>query len=108
MIEDIDPMTGMPVQKNRGGMPSRSINDLQQINTIQDPGMQSAQQAAAFQKFNNIAQYNPPPAIMKSPAKKYTEPAMILDKSSNAIGAAISGEAKTEEQKQKEIEEKEK
>ena len=69
-----DPMTGMPVQPNRGGMPSRSINDLQQINTIQDPGMQSAQQAAAFEKFNNIAQYNPPPAIMKSPAKKYTEP----------------------------------
>ena len=36
MIEDIDPVTGMPVPKNRGGMPSRSINDLQQINTIQD------------------------------------------------------------------------
>lgn len=104
MIEDIDPMTGMPVQKNRGGVPGRSINDLQQINTIQDPGMQSAQQAAAFEKFNNIAQYNPPPAIMKSPAKKYTEPSMILDKSSNTIGAAISGESKTKEQKEKEKE----
>lgn len=94
MIENIDPMTGMPVQPNRGGMPSRSINDLQQINTIQDPGMQSAQQAAAFEKFNNIAQYNPPPAIMKSPAKKYTEPDRILDNTSNIIGKTISDATK--------------
>ena len=90
----VDPMTDMPVQPNRGGMPSRSINDLQQINTIQDPGMQSAQQAAAFEKFNNIAQYNPPPAIMKSPAKKYTEPDRILDKTSNIIGKTISDATK--------------
>jgi hypothetical protein len=90
----VDPMTGMPVEPNRGGMPSRSINDLQQINTIQDPGMQSAQQAAAFEKFNNIAQYNPPPAIMKSPAKKYTEPDRILDNTSNVIGKTISGATK--------------
>ena len=65
MIEDIDPMTGMPVQPNRAGMPERSVNNLQAINTIQDPGMQSAQQAAAYQKFNNIAQYTPPPTMMK-------------------------------------------
>ena len=65
MIEDIDPITGMPVQPNRAGMPERSVNNLQAINTIQDPGMQSAQQAAAYQKFNNIAQYTPPPTMMK-------------------------------------------
>ena len=64
MNEKIDPITGMPMDPNRAGMPSRSINDLQPINTIQDPGMQSAQQAAAFQRFNNIAQYMPlSPAI---------------------------------------------
>ena len=50
---------------NRAGMPERSVNNLQAINTIQDPGMQSAQQAAAYQKFNNIAQYTPPPTMMK-------------------------------------------
>jgi hypothetical protein len=60
---EIDPITGMPIQQNRAGAPGRSINDLQDINTIQDPGMQSAQQAAAFQKFNNIAQYTPPPTM---------------------------------------------
>ena len=65
MNEKIDPITGMPIDPNRAGMPSRSINDLQAINTIQDPGMQSAQQANAFQRFNNVAQYMPP-----SPATK--------------------------------------
>ena len=65
MIEDIDPMTGMPVQPNRAGMPERSVNNLQAIDTIQDPGMQSARQAEAYQKFNNIAQYTPPPTMMK-------------------------------------------
>jgi len=40
---EIDPITGMPIQQNRAGAPGRSINDLQDINTIQDPGMQSAQ-----------------------------------------------------------------
>jgi len=66
MNENIDPITGMPMDPNRAGMPARSINDLQPINTIQDPGMQSAQQAAAFQRFNNVAQYMPPPAMMKN------------------------------------------
>ena len=65
MNENIDPTTGMPIDPNRAGAPSRSINNLQAINTIQDPGMQSAQQAAAFQKFNNVAQYMPPPTMMK-------------------------------------------
>lgn len=59
----VDPMTGMPMDPNRAGAPGRSINNLQAINTIQDPGMQSAQQAAAFQKFNNVAQYMPPPTM---------------------------------------------
>ena len=54
---------------NRAGMPNRSINDLQPINTIQDPGMQSAQQAAAFQKFNNVAQYMPPSPTTKTEDK---------------------------------------
>jgi len=61
MNNNIDPT--MPMPPNRGGVPSRSVNDLQQINTIQDPGMQSAQQAAAYEKFNNIAQYTPPPTM---------------------------------------------
>ena len=65
MIENIDPITGMPIQPNRAGMPERSVNNLQAINTIQDPGMQSARQAEAYQKFNNIAQYTPPPTMMK-------------------------------------------
>jgi len=101
MIEDIDPMTGMPVQPNRAGMPARSVNNLQAINTIQDPGMQSAQQAAAYQKFNNIAQYTPPPTMMKynSPAKKYTEPSRLIDKSGgilSGVGNAITETVKDE------------
>jgi len=72
MIEDkminnlIDPVTGMPAQANRAGVPARSVNDLQAINTIQDPGMQSAQQAAAYSKFNNIAQMIPPAPATKT------------------------------------------
>lgn len=50
---------------NRAGAPERSANNLQAIETIKDPGMESAQQAAAYQKFNNIAQYTPPPTMMK-------------------------------------------
>ena len=50
---------------NRGGAPSRSMNDLQPIDTIQDPGMQSAQQAASYQQFNNIAQNMPPAPTTK-------------------------------------------
>jgi len=60
---EIDPITGMPIQPNRAGVPGRSLSDLQGISTIQDPGMQSAQQAAAYEKFNNIAQYTPPPTM---------------------------------------------
>ena len=69
MNENIDPTTGMPMDPNRAGMPGRSINDLQPINTIQDPVMQSAQQAAAFQRFNNIAQYMPPSPATKTENK---------------------------------------
>ena len=76
MNENIDPTTGMPMDPNRAGMPGRSINDLQPINTIQDPGMQSAQQAAAFQRFNNIAQYMPP-----SPATKTEKEVVYQTKS---------------------------
>lgn len=70
MNEKIDPITGMPIDPNRAGMPGRSINDLQPINTIQDPGMQSAQQANAFQRFNNVAQYMPPPTMKKDEGVK--------------------------------------
>jgi hypothetical protein len=70
MNEKIDPLTGAILNPNRAGMPSRSINDLQAINTIQDPGMQSAQQANAFQRFNNVAQYMPPPTMKKDDEKK--------------------------------------
>ena len=76
MNENIDPITGMPMDPNRAGMPNRSINDLQPISTIQDPGMQSAQQAAAFQRFNNVAQYMPP-----SPATKTEKEVVYQTKS---------------------------
>ena len=68
MNQEIDPMTGMPVEPmvNRAGTLSRSINDMNSISSITDPGMQSNQQAQAFQKFNNIAQYTTPPITMLS------------------------------------------
>jgi len=58
MMEEIDPMTGLPIapmQPNRAGAPPRSINDMSQMGSIVDPGMQSAQQAAAYEKFNSMA-----------------------------------------------------
>ena len=68
MNQEIDPNTGMPVEPmvNRAGTLSRSINDMNSISSITDPGMQSNKQAQAFQKFNNIAQYTPPPTAMLS------------------------------------------
>ncbi len=59
----VDP--NAPVPPNRGGVPGRSVNDLQPMQTITDPGMQSAQQADAYAKFNNTAQYMPPPVMRK-------------------------------------------
>lgn len=61
-MEQIDPITGLPIP-NRAGAPNRSINDLSNIGSIQDPGMMSARRAEDFQKFNNIAQYTPPPVM---------------------------------------------
>ena len=85
--QEIDPITGMPVepQQNRAGVPSRSINNLGSISTIQDPGMQSAQQAEAFQKFNNIAQYTPPPATMLGDLDKDGKMSEYETKRQNAI-----------------------
>jgi hypothetical protein len=85
--QEIDPITGMPVepQVNRAGVPDRSINNLQGINTIQDPGMQSMQQAQAFQKFNNIAQYNPPPTVMLGDLDKDGKMSEYETKRQNAI-----------------------
>ena len=43
-MEEIDPMTGlpiMPMQPNRAGAPPRSMNDMSQMGSIIDPGMQS-------------------------------------------------------------------
>lgn len=77
MNEKIDPITGMTMDPNRAGTPGRSINDLQSINTIQDPGMQSAQQAAAFQRFNNVAQYMPPPTMKKD--EEFKPKGTVLD-----------------------------
>ena len=85
----VDPATGQVLQPqpipNRAGAPDRSLNSMQQMGSITDPGMQSAQQAAAFQKFNTIAQDMPPPIQMKSPAMSYEEPAMIVDRSLGAV-----------------------
>ena len=43
------------IKANRAGAPPRSINDMSQMGSIVDPGMQSAQQAAAYEKFNSMA-----------------------------------------------------
>jgi len=96
----VDPISGAPVNvpgqmvpgqmpmPNRAGVPDRSLNSMQPMGTIVDPGMQSAQQAQAFQKFNNIAQNMPPsPTQMKSPVNNYADPgsAQTID---NSLGAA--------------------
>jgi hypothetical protein len=96
----VDPISGAPVNvpgqmvpgqmpmPNRAGVPDRSLNSMQPMGTIVDPGMQSAQQAQAFQKFNNIAQNMPPsPTQMKSPVNNYDDPgtAQTID---NSLGAA--------------------
>ncbi len=88
----IDPATGQMLQPqpipNRAGTPDRSLNSMQQMGSIVDPGMQSAQQAQAFQKFNSIAQNMPPsPTQMKSPVNNYNDPgnAQTID---NSLGAA--------------------
>ena len=94
----VDPATGQVLQPqpipNRAGAPDRSLNSMQQMGSITDPGMQSAQQAAAFQKFNTIAQDMPPPVQMKSPAMSYEEPAMIVDRS---VSAAVDQQASDRE-----------
>jgi hypothetical protein len=64
----VDPNAPMP--PNRGGVPARSVNDLQPMQTITDPGMQSAQQADAYAKFNNTAQYMTPPTMKKEGEEK--------------------------------------
>ena len=88
----VDPATGQVLQPqfipNRAGTPDRSLNNMQPMGTIVDPGMQSAQQAQAFQKFNSIAQNIPPsPTQMKSPVNNYADPgtAQTID---NSLGAA--------------------
>ena len=90
----VDPVTGQMIQPqpvpNRAGVPDRSLNSMQQMGTIVDPGMQSAQQAQAFQKFNSIAQNMPPsPTQMKSPVNNYADPgtAQTID---NSLGEAVS------------------
>ena len=87
MNQEIDPMTGMPVEPmvNRAGTLSRSINDMNSISSITDPGMQSNQQAQAFQKFNNIAQYMPPPTAMLGDLDKDGEMSEYETKRQNAI-----------------------
>jgi len=87
MNQEIDPMTGMPVEPmvNRAGTLSRSINDMNSISSITDPGMQSNQQAQAFQKFNNIAQYTPPPIAMLGDLDKDGEMSEYETKRQNAI-----------------------
>ena len=87
MNQEIDPMTGMPVEPmvNRAGTLSRSINDMNSISSITDPGMQSNQQAQAFQKFNNIAQYTPPPTAMLGDLDKDGDMSEYETKRQNAI-----------------------
>lgn len=100
MNENIDPITGMPIQPNRGAMPSRSINDLQPISTIVDPGIQSAQQAQAYQKFNNIAQYTPPPIMKKDDEVKIKGTVLPeLDVNYNPSGSGKSFNPQTGEER---------
>ena len=57
-MEEIDPMTGLPIvpmQPNRAGAPPRSMNDMSQMGSIVDPGMQSAKQAEDYATFNSMA-----------------------------------------------------
>ena len=57
-MEEIDPMTGlpiMPMQPNRAGVPPRSMNDMSQMGSIVDPGMQPAKQAEDYSRFNSMA-----------------------------------------------------
>ena len=68
------------MQPNRAGAPPRSINDMSQMGSIVDPGMQSAQQAAAYEKFNSMA--------MNLGAIK----AMTLEKNPNATTMVVDGE----------------
>jgi hypothetical protein len=84
----VNQVPGQMPAPNRAGVPDRSLNSMQPMGTIVDPGTQSAQQAQAFQKFNNIAQNMPPsPTQMKSPVNNYADPgtAQTID---NSLGAA--------------------
>ena len=76
----ISGIIGVGPTVNRAGTPSRSINDLQPINTIQDPGMQSAQQAAAYSQFNNIAQTMPPSPVNKTEKEVVYQTKSVGDK----------------------------
>ena len=49
---------------NRAGAPSRSINDLNIINTIRDEGLMSANTFLSNDKMNNISQYLPEENVM--------------------------------------------
>jgi len=84
----ISGIVGVGPTVNRAGTPDRSLNNMQQMGSIVDPGMQSSQQADEFQKFNSIAQNMPPsPTQMKSPVNNYADPgtAQTID---NSLGAA--------------------
>ncbi len=92
----VDP--NAPVPPNRGGVPGRSVNDLQPMQTITDPGMQSAQQADAYAKFNNTAQYMPPP-VMKKEGEK--EVSLATDATKLEKGGDQYGEFKNIKMKRK-------
>ena len=51
------------IKANRGGTPDRTFTPG---STISNPMLKSAAQMKDFSKFNNIAQYTPPPTAMLS------------------------------------------
>ena len=96
----VNPITGQleyaESMPNRGGVPGRSINDLQAINSNYplDPSKIPASQGTMTAKFGSIAKYMDDP-IKKtgSPALNYSQPKLILDKTfeeKNEIGESIS------------------
>ena len=63
-MENMDDLNEMSMRPNRGGAPSRSINDLSAINTVQDEGLMSANSFANNNKMNAISQYLPDENVM--------------------------------------------
>ena len=70
------------IKANRGGTPDRTFTPG---STISNPMLKSAAQMKDFSKFNNIAQYMPPPTAMLGDLDKDGEMSEYETKRQNAI-----------------------